>query len=165
MFSDTQLAAAKDLGIGDETSWTPARLVFPGPWSGHIPFAFWLTKVTQPKVIVELGTHSGNSFGAFCQAIKAFGYDTKVFAVDTWEGDPHAGYYGDEIYQDLFGFVDKNYSEFSTLLRTTFDNAVSRFSPALSIFCTSMACIPMRQSSMIFDLARLFVGKGSCSVS
>jgi len=129
MFSDTQLAAAKDLGIGDETSWTPARLVFPGPWSGHIPFAFWLTKVTQPKVIVELGTHSGNSFGAFCQAIKAFGYDTKVFAVDTWEGDPHAGYYGDEIYQDLFGFVDKNYSEFSTLLRTTFDNAVSRFSP------------------------------------
>ena len=23
--------------------WQPERLVFPPPWIGHIPFAFWLT--------------------------------------------------------------------------------------------------------------------------
>jgi hypothetical protein len=83
-----------ELEIGDELFWEPIRLVPPEPWVGHIPFAFWLVKALRPEIFVELGTHSGNSFSAFCQAIAGFGIPGRAFAVDTWQGDEHAGSYG-----------------------------------------------------------------------
>ena len=49
------------LDLGDELFCEPARVVAPGPWAGHVPFAFWLAKVVRPAVFVELGSHSGNS--------------------------------------------------------------------------------------------------------
>ena len=51
--------------------------------------------------MVELGTHYGTSFLGFCQAIAARGGGTRAFAVDTWEGDEHAGHYGNEVYDQL----------------------------------------------------------------
>lgn len=36
-------------------------------WTGHVPFAFWVTRACRPGTIVELGSHYGVSFGAFCQ--------------------------------------------------------------------------------------------------
>src|SRR5271165_7085301 len=59
----------ESLQIGDEFFWEPLRLTRPGAWTGHLMTAFWLTKVVKPRVFVELGTHSGNSYSAFCQAI------------------------------------------------------------------------------------------------
>lgn len=46
----------------------PHRLV-QSAWLGHIPFAFWLIHAHRPRVLVELGTHNGASYAAFCQAI------------------------------------------------------------------------------------------------
>jgi hypothetical protein len=67
----------------------------------HIPFAFALTQMLQPRVFVELGTHRGESYSAFCQAVKILGLDkqtaTRCYAVDTWAGDIHTGQYEDEI--------------------------------------------------------------------
>ena len=75
--------------------------VLPSAWVGHLPFAFWVVEEARPDILVELGTHNGTSFLAFCQAIKARGTRTKAFAVDTWEGDEHAGLYGDEVHDRL----------------------------------------------------------------
>jgi GT2 family glycosyltransferase len=105
----------------------PKRLLNSSAWIQHIPFAFFLIEILQPKIFVELGTHSGVSFCAFCQAIKALQLDTKAFAIDTWEGDVQTGYYGKEIYQDLLDFNTKHFSNISTLLRSTFDNSVHKF--------------------------------------
>jgi len=106
----------------------PDRLVFPAPWVGHIPFAFWLIGALQPRIFVELGTHTGNSYFAFCQAIAASeGLATRAYAVDTWQGDAHAGSYGNEVFDELSRYHQR-YERFSRLLRTTFDAAVADFS-------------------------------------
>lgn len=107
---------------------TPRRLGASG-WIEHIPFAFWLTSVLKPRILVELGVHHGVSFCAFCQAVANLGLDTRTFGVDTWAGDPHAGNYGEPVYQDLQAHHGALYARFSNLLRMDFDQANSLFSP------------------------------------
>lgn len=106
----------------------PDRMVAPTAWVEHIPFAMLLVDLLRPKILVELGTHSGNSFCAFCQAVKALNLPTKCYAVDTWEGDPQAGFYGPETLADLRSHHDPLYGDFSWLLQSTFDDAITHFS-------------------------------------
>ncbi|MGI4954865.1 MAG: rhamnan synthesis F family protein [Janthinobacterium lividum] len=101
----------------------PARIVHPAAWVGHIPFAFWLVSSLRPSVLVELGTHSGNSYFAFCQAMAGLPNTGRAYAVDTWAGDEHAGHYGEDVFAGVSGFNAAHFSTFSTLLRTTFDGA------------------------------------------
>lgn len=69
----------------------------------------------------------GASYGAFCEAVKRSSYPTKCFAVDHWKGDDHAGSYSDEIYNDILLFNSHNYISFSTLIRSSFDDALNLF--------------------------------------
>ncbi|EKS9840259.1 glycosyltransferase [Burkholderia orbicola] len=115
------------LGIDGELFWEPRRLVSPGAWAGHIATAFWLVKAVQPRVLVELGTHSGNSYSAFCQAVSQYGLSTRCFAVDTWQGDEHAGQYDEDVFESISKFNDLHYAGFSKLLRMTFDEARAYF--------------------------------------
>ena len=105
----------------------PNRLSFPDSWVGHIPFGTWLTQTMKPSVFVELGTHSGNSYLAFCQAVHEADLPTKCYAVDTWKGDEHAGYYDESVFQNLYIYHQENYGSFSRLLRLTFDEASQYF--------------------------------------
>ena len=99
-----------------------------GTWSGHLPFANDLVWAQKPKLLVELGTHYGESYFGFCQAAEESGAGTRCFAIDTWKGDEHAGFYGEEVYQDVER-ANQPYRSFSTLLRDTFDNAREQFEP------------------------------------
>ena len=99
-----------------------------GAWSGHIPFACDLVDSLQPSVLVELGTHYGESYFAFCQAIQASGQPGSAFAVDTWEGDAHTGRYGEDVFEEVDAHNRAHYASFSTLLRMTFDLAAEQFS-------------------------------------
>lgn len=105
----------------------PHRLVQPSAWVEHIPFAMLLIDIIRPTILVELGTHSGNSYCAFCQAVKELRIDAKCFAVDSWEGDPHSGEYGPEVLGDLRLHHDPLYGSFSRLVQSTFDEAVNHF--------------------------------------
>lgn len=96
-------------------------------WSGHLPFAGWLIEAVRPRMLVELGTHRGLSFMAFCQAVLANGIDCRCFAVDTWEGDDHAGNYGAEVYDKVAEYRLRHYAGFSELMRMTFDAAAAYF--------------------------------------
>jgi len=104
----------------------PLRLS-PTTWAGHIPFAMLLVDLLRPRLIVELGTFSGTSYCAFCQAVKEVGLETRAYAIDSWEGDPQSGYYGPEILSDLKQHHDPLYGEFSTLIQSTFDDALRHF--------------------------------------
>jgi len=96
-------------------------------WLDNIPFAFALVQAHRPKLIVELGTHTGVSYFAFCQAVEVSGLPTKCYGIDTWEGDEHAGFYGEEIFRDLVANHEPLYSNFSKLLRMKFDDALKEF--------------------------------------
>lgn len=118
-------------GIGEAIS--PIVLLEPDradswPWLGHVPFAFWLVEALRPRTIVELGTHTGTSYCAFCQAVSHLSLPAACWAVDTWKGDPQAGFYGEEVLEALRAHHDPRYGAFSTLLRLTFDEALAQFS-------------------------------------
>ena len=99
----------------------------PSAWHGHVAFAHWIVAATAPRSVVELGTHHGVSFAAFCHAVASFGMAVKCHAVDTWRGDEHAGYYGDEIHDELKAYIEPYYGSFATMLRMTFDDALPTF--------------------------------------
>jgi hypothetical protein len=90
----------------------------------HVPFGMTLVDLLRPRTIVELGTYWGDSYCALCQAVAKLNLagETRCVAVDTWEGDSHTGGY-QGIYEDLRAHHDPLYGSFSTLLRTTFDDA------------------------------------------
>jgi hypothetical protein len=96
-------------------------------WSGHIPFAMYLVSVLRPRVFIELGAYRGVSYCAFCQAVKSLKLDTKCYAVDTWEGDEHAGKLDESVLAKLKAHHDPLYAEFSRLIRSTFDDALEHF--------------------------------------
>ncbi len=110
---------------------TPLRLTDITSWHGHIPFAFAMVHMLRPKVIVELGTHKGDSYSAFCQAVQTLNLECACYAVDNWEGDDHAGFYDREIFDEFRHYHDPLYAHFSTLLKMTFDEALERFADRL----------------------------------
>ena len=127
-------------GLPDETAaqilrfcLSPASFRIPeqiGPqpsWLEHAPFAFWLIEVLQPRTLVELGTHGGFSYFALCEAVQHCHLEAQCYAVDTWAGDEHAGYYGEDVYLGVKRHNDQRYAAFSTLVRSTFDDAVEHF--------------------------------------
>lgn len=99
----------------------------PSAWLEHLPFAMWVVDAHRPATLVELGTHHGPSYFGFCQAVAELGLDTSCYAVDTWQGDEHAGFYGQEVYEKVRSYNDANYSGFSRLVRSTFDEAAAHF--------------------------------------
>lgn len=105
--------------------WHPEFLV-DSAWLGHAPFAFWIMEAIAPRTLVELGTHHGYSYNAFCQAVATLNLDTKTFAVDTWEGDEHAGFYGPEILRTLREHQNPRYEGFSELWQMRFDEAADK---------------------------------------
>ncbi|SIQ10452.1 Glycosyltransferase, GT2 family [Rhizobium sp. RU35A] len=96
-------------------------------WLEHGPFAFWLMQQLQPENVVELGTHHGFSFLSLCQAAKQNNLTSHIYAVDTWRGDAHAGFYGDEIFDTLEAEVQRDYPQTGFLIRSTFQEARSQF--------------------------------------
>lgn len=113
--------------IGAHVFARPERVTDVPSWQSHIPFAFFLVEALGPASLVELGTHKADSYSAFCQAVKSLGLPTRCFAVDTWQGDEHAGNYDDAIYKEVSRWNDERFAAFSTLVRARFEDAVTQF--------------------------------------
>ncbi len=96
-------------------------------WSGHANFAYDLVRFMKPKKIVELGTHFGSSFFSFCQSIKDGSLSTECFAIDTWTGDLHSGFYGDDVFKTVSIAINLYYSNIAKMIRSTFDDALPLF--------------------------------------
>lgn len=112
--------------LSEASTWIPEWLPN-STWIEHAPFAFWLIEAHEPEVLIELGTYMGYSFFAFCQAIARLKLSTRAYAVDTWKGDEHGGFYGEEVFQEVSKHNAERYSSFSQLIRSTFDDALPYF--------------------------------------
>lgn len=99
----------------------------PTSWAEHIPFGAFSVSALRPKVLVELGSFRGVSYCAFCQAVKTAKTETKCFAVDTWQGDEHTGILESNALTKLRAHHDPLYKDFSHLVQSTFDEALTRF--------------------------------------
>lgn len=96
-------------------------------WETHVPFAFFLVSILQPKMIVELGVFSGQSYCAFCQAVKYLKLNTQCFGIDTWKGDSMIGSYSEAVFEKINKYNQLLYSDFSQLLRMPFNEALNQF--------------------------------------
>lgn len=105
---------------------TPELLKSPW-WIGHIPFAFEIVKRLKPQTIVELGSYSGSSLAAFCQAVEAVRLNTKCFGIDLWKGDIHMGEFDESVYQGISNYMSMRYPDICILMRQEFNDAVNLF--------------------------------------
>ena len=76
---------------------------------------------------MELGVHKGDSYFGFCQAVASLGLSTRCFGVDTWKGDEHSGFYGEEVFAEFAAYNGSRYGGFSTPLRMLFSEALDSF--------------------------------------
>jgi hypothetical protein len=105
------------------------RLYGVGAWTSHLHFAYDLIAVLQPRLLVELGVDRGESYFAFCQSAQENNTGTRCFGIDTWRGDQHAGDYDETTFAQVSAHNRENYEAFSTLLRSSFDEALGSFLP------------------------------------
>lgn len=113
-------------GFATTSFWRPKHLIL-SAWLEHAPFAFWLLDATRPRVVVELGTHTGFSFFVFAEGAKRLGLSTRLFALDNWVGDDHAGFYPDEVFDSVKRIADQDYHESTELVRGYFADSVDHF--------------------------------------
>lgn len=101
----------------------------PTAWSGHKAFLFSLMEAMRPRRYVELGTHAGASFFAACQHMKMNGSYGEAVAIDIWEGDHQAGFYGYDVFYEFRCILKDNFAHIGSFIRGYFSEAVNLFEP------------------------------------
>lgn len=110
----------------EPSTWAIESLT-PTAWGGHIPFMFSLVTLMKPRIFTELGSHNGASFFAACQAFQRNDLKGKTVAVDLWQGDEHAGFYGETVYNKFQHILNALYFDVGESLRMNFDDASDLF--------------------------------------
>ena len=124
----------RTLEIDAEITWIPNFPLTDNQPPDHAPFEFWLTKILQPKILVELGSEPGSSYLSFCQAIDGLRLDCRAFAIY-----PRADKTLDA--GEIRSFHDQRYSAFSSVLATRTEEAFERFAPK-SVDLLNIAVLP-----------------------
>ena len=105
----------------------PLEVVMPTAWVGHEPFLFSLMEVMRPRRYVELGAHAGHSFFTACQHYRSHGDYGEAVAIDLWEGDHQAGFYGEQVFQEFRAMLNRRYATCGRYIRGRFTEAAAVF--------------------------------------
>lgn len=104
----------------------PKRIVF-STWIDHLAFAYDIVEALRPRMLVELGTHNGLSYFAFCQSLIENQIDGLAYAIDSWEGEQHSGLHDSSVYDDVMTHNREYYRSFSYPIKAFFNDALGRF--------------------------------------
>ena len=96
-------------------------------WKGHRDFANWLVNKLQPTTIVDLGVDYG--FSLFCFAEPNIG---RVYGIDSFEGDIHAGSHTD-AYETVVNYIQENQYTNIELIKGFFDDVVVNWNKNIDI--------------------------------
>ena len=108
--------------------WHPDFLI-DSDWSEHTPFAFWLTSILRPFTIVELGGPPGQSFFAFCQAVKNLRLQSRCYGIPGKGKNRYPSFNGEDVFERARK-QNESYAAFSTLMLSTSDDALPQFADA-----------------------------------
>ena len=92
--------------LGQAAFWRP-RHVESSAMLGQVPFLFWLTEVTSPRLIVQMGLDDGIGYLALCQAAERLNGGTICLALENKEPAFAAALQGEH---------DGHYSDFSQII-------------------------------------------------
>ncbi len=96
----------------------------PTAWRDLGAIAYELVRSHRPRTVVELGSFGGFSACALALALKDHVPGSRLYAVDTWKGDPHTGAYDEQVYQQFLSFRrELGLEEIIIPLRMTFTEA------------------------------------------
>jgi len=100
----------------------------PSAWMEHSPLVIGLVRMLRPRRFVELGTHHGHSFYSIVEAMGLMEGNGlgEAIAIDSWEGDPQAGYYGQDVFVEFEKLLE-HCKDTVGFMRTDFDQASSHF--------------------------------------
>lgn len=108
--------------------WRPVFLA-DSKWLEHVPLAFWLIEAHKPSTVVELGTQSGVSYFAMCQAVDRLRLETNCYAVGTWQSESSENQADiSSLYKKVKSHNDAHYPSFSRLVTTNNQKALEYFS-------------------------------------
>jgi hypothetical protein len=107
--------------------WLPARIIPHSAWVEHAPFGFWLVEALRPRTIVELAPLEGVSYLVLCEAVQRLGLSTRCYRVAP-PNDERACFSGEQEAVEPINDNHREYTPFSTVIRSSFDDAVRLFS-------------------------------------
>ncbi len=81
----------------EEFSWFKYLGHHKSAWEGHILYIYNQIQEWKPKTVVELGVYLGHSLASMAEGCQDAGLNTKLYGVDHFMGDEHAGMFGPEI--------------------------------------------------------------------
>lgn len=90
-------------------------------WQAHLGFADVLVNELSPKVIVEIGSSSCNSYFALCQAVYQHKIEANCFGFGSWKG--RDGRFKAEV----MAYNKQTYGSFSLLRASTSHDALKGF--------------------------------------
>ena len=97
-------------------------------WEGHRDFVYDLLAFVKPKQIVELGSQYGCSLFTFCQSVLENQLETRIDAIDFWQGNIGAEISGEEVLEIVRRTVDVYFAEIDIHLHPMkFDQAIELF--------------------------------------
>jgi Methyltransferase domain len=103
-------------------------------WNGLGTIAYEIVTHFRPQKIVELGSHKGFSTFAMGLALRDLKLGGKIYAVDTWKGDEHAGFYEEEVYQNFLADRQKLGLDDTVFpMRMTFAEASKKITPPIDL--------------------------------
>ncbi|HEV8392361.1 MAG TPA: class I SAM-dependent methyltransferase [Dongiaceae bacterium] len=127
--------------------WAPDR-VDSSPRCEHVPFLFWLVDALRPFTLVELTEAPAAPYLAYCQAVSRLRLPTRCYAIS-----------GRSTKRDeLAGYHDERYAQFSQLLQVRAEKVCERFEDGtvdlLSIDATESGAFARHYESWLPKLSK-----------
>ncbi|MFY0613469.1 MAG: class I SAM-dependent methyltransferase [Hyphomicrobiaceae bacterium] len=95
-------------------------------WTDLVPVLAALFVIARPRRYVDLGVHNGMSFFSACQASDQLQLNCECVAIDSWEGDAHAGFHDATVFNQFTENLKSTFPE-QYYLKSYFDEAAPIF--------------------------------------